>query len=301
MSLPRIMCLHGGGSNAEIFNTQMRGLTRLLSSDFRLVFAEGPFVCNAGPGIEAVYGGWGTIYRRWVRWLPDEHPDIDDETVIGEIEYSLESAMKDDDDLGGTGPWVGVLGFSQGAKIAASIVYDYDLRLRVEDAKQKARLARIKRGGAAEADILNIDPGFAIANRDPEANEAVKGIAGGQWRFAICLAGRAPLVRLSKYSESVGALVNAGGISEGGVEYDNVNYGRAEMRLGSLHVHGLQDPGLELHQRLVRRYCAEGSAKVIEWDGGHRVPLKTSDLRLVADGIRALAEVSLLFTFLEPL
>ena len=126
LALPRILCLHGGGVTGEIFRSQARALIRALPS-FRLVFADGPFFCDAGPGIVPVYEENGP-FRRWLRWLP-EHRDIDDETAIDEVMYSINNC-KDEDP--GTGPWVALLGFSQGAKLSASLLYDQQIHMEKE-------------------------------------------------------------------------------------------------------------------------------------------------------------------------
>ncbi|KAK1981604.1 citrinin biosynthesis oxidoreductase CtnB [Colletotrichum cereale] len=121
LSLPRILCLHGGGTNAFVFHTQSREVIRALRSHFRLVFADGPFVCDPHPDIVKTYGDYGP-FRQWLRWRPsDKH--VDAETVIRLIHRQISSAMVADDLLGGTGEWVGLLGFSQGANIAASLLW----------------------------------------------------------------------------------------------------------------------------------------------------------------------------------
>ncbi|KAK0914896.1 hypothetical protein LTR57_013695 [Friedmanniomyces endolithicus] len=126
LSHPRILCLHGGGVTGEIFRLQARALIKHLPA-FRLVFADGPFLCDAGPGIIPVYQDHGP-FRRWLRWLP-EHPPIDDESAIEEVLYNIQTA-KDGDE--GTGAWVGLLGFSQGAKLASSLLYDQQVRVEKE-------------------------------------------------------------------------------------------------------------------------------------------------------------------------
>jgi hypothetical protein len=123
---PRILCLHGGGVTADIFRMQSRALIWNLP-DFRLVFADGPFFCDAGPGIVPVYQDYGP-FRRWVRWKP-EHPEIDDEAALEELMYSIDTCKEGD---AGTGPWVGIIGFSQGAKVGASLLYDQQIRLEKE-------------------------------------------------------------------------------------------------------------------------------------------------------------------------
>ena len=38
------------------------------------------------------------------------------------------------------------------------------------------------------------------------------------------------------------------------------------LRTPTVHVHGMADPGLHLHRRLLEQYCEEGSATLVEWD-----------------------------------
>ncbi|KAK4969318.1 hypothetical protein LTR66_011687 [Elasticomyces elasticus] len=166
LSLPRILCLHGGGVTGDVFKTQARALIKAMPA-FRLVFADGPFFCNAGPGIVPVYQDNGP-FRRWLRWLP-EHQEIDDDSAIEEVMYAINTAKHED---AGTGPWVGLMGFSQGAKLSASLLYDQQIH--------------VAREGKADTD----------------------------YKFAILLAGRSPLVSFCDYSKSP-ACVSAGAISEG--------------------------------------------------------------------------------------
>jgi predicted esterase len=130
LPLPRIICLHGGGVTAAIFRAQFRSfLSSSLSQKFRFVFVDAPFFCEEGVGVIPVYADWGP-FRRWFRWL-DSHDEIDPDSCQYEIEYALKQGMDADE---GTGEWVGLLGFSQGAKLAASLLYERQLQM---DAKEK--------------------------------------------------------------------------------------------------------------------------------------------------------------------
>src|SRR5690349_18966549 len=91
LHLPRILCLHGGGSNATVFRTQCRILIAGLKSHFRLVFADAPFISQAGPCVLSVYADCAP-FRRWLRWTPD-HPEISAADAIADIEDSLWLAM----------------------------------------------------------------------------------------------------------------------------------------------------------------------------------------------------------------
>jgi len=244
LSLPRILCLHGGGVNAEVFRMQARALIRSLESTFRLVFADAPFFCDAGPGIVPVYEDCGP-FRRWLRWLP-EHPEVEKEAARDEIWWQLKDAMETDDRNGATGEWVGLLGFSQGAKMSASLLFEQQYR---DLLKEQGNLS------AVEEKLPN-------------------------FKFAVLLAGRAPLVSLRKETDDIPHLVSAAQISEG-EDLISSSTGPHVLKLPTVHVHGLQDAGLALHRRLLNHYCDANTSTVVEWDGAHRVPLRAVDVQRV--------------------
>lgn len=250
LHLPRILCLHGGGTNARIFRAQCRGLIAQLKSEFRFVFAEGPFLSEAGPDVTKVFGGWGP-FKRWFRWRP-EHPEITPENAVKEIDQSLEDAIRQDTQQGATGEWVAILGFSQGAKLCASLLYRQQVR----------------------------------------EETMGKGYAGSDYRFGILLAGRAPLISLDSGSDirlnstlpDASQITDVYRLNWSTLQSEN----RAVVRIPTLHVHGMGDPGLILHRQLFEEFCGPGSRRLVEWDGGHRVPLKLSDVSPVVCQIRDL-------------
>ncbi|GJD04435.1 citrinin biosynthesis oxydoreductase CtnB [Colletotrichum higginsianum] len=213
LHLPRILCLHGGGVNASVFKVQCRALISRLKNHFRLVFA------------------------------------VDAETAAAEIHFQLRMAMDDDDALGATGEWVGLLGFSQGAKISASLMYTQQML------KQKYGKRIASAGGSAD------------------------------WKFGVLLAGRAPLIVLDDRLE---APQGVGDASEASVEFHDWPKGSSTahmLKLPTIHVHGLKDAGLDHHRRLLKQYCQPGTTRLVEWDGAHRVPIKTWDVEAVASQI----------------
>ena len=151
--------------------------------------------------------------------------------------------MRADDARGATGEWVALLGFSQGAKLAASLLL-----------RQQARAERLGRGRSP--------PGY---------------------RFGVLMAGRGPLVGLEP--ELLGAtsgLVDAAANTALDGAWVESGRSRAEVvRVPTLHVHGLRDQGLGMHRRMQKRYCERGAARVLEWDGEHRVPVKSKDVAAV--------------------
>jgi hypothetical protein len=250
LHLPRILCLHGGGTNARIFKAQCRRLIVQLDSEFRFVFAEAAFASDAGSDVLSVYSQWGP-FKRWLRWLPG-HLWIPPETVVAKLDYQLAEAMQQDNERGGTGNWVALLGFSQGAKVAASLLYRQQVR----------------------EEVLG------------------KHHAGSNFQFGILMAGRSPLVSLDSGTNLTPALPNAAETTDS-PDYNMQEYEEGHvLRIPTLHVHGLRDKNLHLHQQLFEDFCDPGSRKLVVWDGEHRLPLKLNEVSPITYQIRELAKQS---------
>jgi predicted esterase len=151
------------------------------------------------------------------------------------------------------------MGFSQGAKLSASLLLE-----------QQGREAKTR------AESTETAPGLT-------------GIPGLNWRFGILLAGRAPLSNLNPKIMKSDALVSAGNISEGFQFCTEVD-AEAVLHKPTLHVHGMADPGLHLHRTLLDEYCEEGTKTLVKWDGAHRIPLKSVDVDRVVRAIYDIAE-----------
>ena len=247
LTLPRLLCLHGGGVNATIFRAQMRAFLShpILSKRFRFVFVEAPFYCDEGIGVHPVYSDWGP-FRRWSRWLAS-HDTIDAGACQHEILYAIEQGMRADE---GTGEYVGVLGFSQGAKVACSLL----LKQQLDE------------------------------SAGSDSNEML-----GRLKFGIILAGRAPLLALSEEMEEMKFLQSAAGLPDEADMDAIFDAPENKLRLPTVHIHGLKDEGLVLHRRCVEDYCAAGTTTVVEWDGPHRIPIKKVDVERVVEAILQIA------------
>ncbi|KAE8148525.1 serine hydrolase FSH [Aspergillus avenaceus] len=247
LHLPRILCLHGGGTNSVIFRAQCRVLITQLKQHFRLVFADAPFPSQPGPDVVSVYKDFGP-FRRWLRSGP-EHPVLSHDEAVAEIDRCLGEAMDADE---GYGEWVGVLGFSQGAKVAASLLF-----------RQQVRTARLGKHASAT-----------------------------EFRFGVLMAGRGPLVSFEPELLMNDALVTA-------EEIDLLRapspqcLARKEhiLRFPTIHVHGMLDPGIERHRQLLRTYCCPNASRLMQWEGNHRVPIKTKDVSAL---VREMLEVAVL-------
>jgi len=164
--------------------------------------------------------------------------------------------MAADDARGATGPWIALLGFSQGARIVASVLL-----------MQQTTPAR----------------GWPV------------------FRFGILLAGRGPPVALDPArgvprgvvgAAAVGAMMAAAAAGAAMTE-SPPRCGPVEVvRIPSIHVHGLLDPGLHFHRRLAAEWFDARAVVCREWAGGHRVPIKTGDVGPLVEEILGMDAVT---------
>ncbi|KAA8652919.1 hypothetical protein EYZ11_006390 [Aspergillus tanneri] len=252
LRLPRILCLHGGGTNARIFRAQCRALEKALRPWFRLCYAEAPFPYHPGPDVTAVYHTFGP-FRAWI-----DSTNLAPLTMAESLQKSIFQAIMKDNGNGATGPVVGLLGFSQGAKMCASLILEQQL----------------------------LDQGM---------NSQLSGPLP-RFRFAILLAARGPLVTLSPLSVQADIMQKMGRMCvhdnsvcihcESGET--NLVLTRELIRIPTVHVHGRQDPSLDRHRKFLYENFDPRYARVMEWDGAHRVPLKSKDVGALVQEINSL-------------
>ena len=245
---PRILCLHGGGVSAKIFELQMRTIIKSLASDFRLVFVDGPWLSEMHDDLLTVYSSHGPCYR-WGNWLTTQSA-IDESFAIKENERVLVEAMDKDE---GDGEWVGLLGFSQGATLAFSILLENQLRLQ----------------------------------GDPRATA----FTGVYWQFGIIMAGRAPPYSLNPITQKDHQYKSLTQVSEGRDIAPVADPFLNRLRTPTLHVHGMQDPGLELHRDLQEWFASPEHTWLVEWEGAHRIPFKSADVKRTTEAILEVANV----------
>ncbi|KAE8137736.1 hypothetical protein BDV38DRAFT_282670 [Aspergillus pseudotamarii] len=121
-SLPRIACFHGGGSSAAIYEIQYSFLTALLTHGFQFKFFEDPFDSIAGPGILPTFGR----FEPYKSWFSKGESNGHDWTEQDSLEWV--STMMEERRAGLGGEWVGVMGFSEGTRIASGRLLDQQRR-----------------------------------------------------------------------------------------------------------------------------------------------------------------------------
>ncbi|KAF3386428.1 Esterase mlcF [Penicillium rolfsii] len=102
----RILCLHGVGSSGAILEKQMSNLRRELDPSFELIFVDGPFECERGPGVSEYQAG--PYFSHTQGYSP-----ADIAQAVGYLEETLEDE----------GPFDGIFGFSQGSALTLTYFY----------------------------------------------------------------------------------------------------------------------------------------------------------------------------------
>ncbi|KAM3499374.1 hypothetical protein MY10362_007355 [Beauveria mimosiformis] len=251
LRLPRILCLHGGGTNARIFKMQCRKIAHDLREEYRFVYVEAPFASEPGPDVMQVFSENGP-FKRWLRFVP-AHPAMTPQAAVAKLDQAVEAAMAEDDERGGCGAWTALLGFSQGAKMCASLLYRQQNRAEAAAA-------------AAESEASAADPSPAV-----------------RFRFGVLLAGRGPFVSLEPDRPENETLPSAADLSS---IKEKEPRGEHCLRIPTIHMHGLQDPGLQEHRELYREYCHVEARSLLEWDAGHRLPVRSDDVAPLVREIR---------------
>ena len=248
-SLLRILCFHGAGSSGAIFRAQGRKLFRALHKEFRFIFLDAPFPSLAGPGMRPTYEDSGPFYHWQCDDLAAENFDITEEEVQQEreqVRQYLESQLRLEDGA----PFVGILGFSQGVRVASGLLH-YLERKRQEGCLDlpEMKFAVINSGTYPplflDGDAVNLD-------------ESAEGSS-------------------TKSTDSTETATSAGS--------------RKNRRLNvpSIHPHGSHDPWRPESEKLLADYYDTGLSTVIEYTGGHQVPVMDKDTKNVVTAIRQLA------------
>lgn len=139
--LPAILMLHGGGSNATVFKIQSRRLIWNLEKQFRFVFVQAPIEGTPGFGMLPVFESVKPFYR-WVNRKFKAGESDQESTPADESHAVDEIILKAMRENGGVESFVGVVGFSQGARLVAGLL----LRQKIQERDEGASMWKFKFG-----------------------------------------------------------------------------------------------------------------------------------------------------------
>lgn len=313
---PRILCLHGGGTSATIFAVQTIRLRRLLPH-FEFVFLSGPFASGPGPGVLPYFDGMDP-YFRWRRAsrgavVPLTEEDLaeveaDDAVVDALLDGVLsgvregwsaeqllgmrkaggkEVAAEANGDVGNgdekgaaaviggeneKGPFVGVLGFSQGAGVAARLLLRQDEMRRTKARDVGQRHTPLLKFGV----LIGGSPQCLYSKARPPP----KSLAGADL-------GRA---RAARDGDGDG-YVNGERETRDSCNLDtDMAHLVPKIAIPTIHVHGLSDQYLPNGRMLLKDFFDRPTAQLLEFDGGHHMPVLLKDSQRLAEMMVQLSE-----------
>lgn len=118
--MPLLLCLHGAGSNQQIFEMQTAKLRACLGKDYEFVYVDAPIASNAGLGMLPIFAGDGPYYS----WFSVSEQKREEEIMhihglIREAITTIEAGGK----AGAKAREVsGIMAFSQGAIVGTMLL-----------------------------------------------------------------------------------------------------------------------------------------------------------------------------------
>ncbi|KAI1779148.1 serine hydrolase FSH [Hypoxylon cercidicola] len=125
--LPAILCLHGAGTNGTIFALQARNIVHALNKHFRFIFINAPFESRPGPGVVPIY----LKMEPYLWWHCDESAAEQFDIDIYEVQRRRQQVRELLRSTLETENIVGVMAFSQGARVAVGLCLDDELGSRI--------------------------------------------------------------------------------------------------------------------------------------------------------------------------
>ncbi|KAF7133671.1 hypothetical protein CNMCM5793_004969 [Aspergillus hiratsukae] len=228
------LCLHGRGTNSDIFESQLAALRSRISPEHTFDFIDAEFDCPPAPGISDFYP---SPYLGW-------HAQYDPPHVQAVHDY-LWSVIRED------GPYDGVIGFSEGAALAASLLLCHE-HVHLIDGSAQPRDAPFKVAIFFNS-VVMLSPSERIGSNITQSIQKVEdsyleflhvGSSDPQARTLPAIFGFPPSFP-------------------------------SRIAVPTLHVIGEHDAFAE-YSRAVAGLCRQEIAEVLVFDGGHELPSPTT-------------------------
>lgn len=258
--LPIILCFHGVGTNGTIFEIQARSIIQSLKTEFNFLFLNAPFATLPGSGVAASFGDLKPYFRWHCDRLSAERFDIRMDDIERE-RMTVRALLLSKLEECGKHKIVGVMAFSQGARVATAFCLDEELGKNIKFAILIAGTFPIlPLSKNLEEDR---DTGLSYLDQHDLADFATSQIVDHQKE--------GPDTKLSY-------------LSRRRIDQSPLNP-VSRLQIPSIHVRGLRDPWLLEGDRLLKTYYDEDQALIVEFNGGHQVPMAKKDVSQITKGV----------------
>ncbi|KAJ5929598.1 hypothetical protein N7454_006548 [Penicillium verhagenii] len=245
----RFLCLHGRGTNADILEAQLAPLCLRLSQH-TFDFVDAQTVSSAAPGISGLYP------PPFLCWYKHGRPD----EVTAALDHLC--TIIDED-----GPYDGLIGFSEGAALTASLLLCDE---------QAGRPARVRIAAMFNA-VMPLLPDHLVETKHEAFHSLGEYIRG--------------------HEEHYRALLEAEGQQNDSLIYQTRCFAPKDplrIPISTVHVIGNKDP-FSPSSQLVSELCRSERSHVLRHEGGHTLPQAKDVLEQCAE----LIETGALFSSLD--
>lgn len=249
----KILCLHGMGTNSDIYEAQLAPIIAHMDPAYEFVFVDGLVECEPADNVEGVFPAPFYCYY--------------DKPTLGQVEAAyglIYEIIKDE------GPFDGIFGFSQGAALAASLILHH----------QSTCFSRAQDDPFKFAVFMCASLPFSPKSHDSPTNS--------QYITTICPKTGQVGVRDWTPGERVEASKINGFLSDpvaGDTVLSRYHPAREQARIEvpTVHIIGDQDP-FAPQGTLVAELCAE-PVEVIRHSLGHQLPRDNDFVRKAVTAI----------------
>ncbi|KAN0063261.1 hypothetical protein ACQY0O_004425 [Thecaphora frezii] len=241
----RVLCLHGKGTNSNVMNTTMRPLIRNLGSSVEFHFLNGRVPCAPYHGIQQFFPD-----QPYYAWYDTPTRENLEDAYTYVLTYILSK---------GLGYFDGIIGFSQGAAVAATLAIRHQDKLfsfaaflcggRPFDPATGFRYEHIpgKRNGFAP-------PPFELETSDENRTVSIRRTSSIDRRNREITPASAKKTQLTPLYA---------------------------IRIPTVHLLGMQDSAKAEGRKLIE-LCDPKQCEYYEYDGGHCLPRKSGDVGSLA-------------------
>lgn len=234
---------------------QCSPIQRALKSTLEFVYFDAPFPRSAGPGILPGFKDDGP-FKTWFK-TGEEGKELSDGSGYDYYEHDgIERVLKMMKAKGEAHEWVGVLGFSQGTRVAGGLLLNQQRRVEAgEKMELDLKFGVLCMGGAAPMQSKSLHGSC----RDVERKEALLTL--------LC----------------VGSLEEIYGISST-TELDT----EERIFVPTLHLHGLKDVNLNNGRKQLAMFYEPGTTRLLEINYHHAMPWEKSDVAQFSEMLKTL-------------
>ncbi|KAK6213784.1 hypothetical protein QIS74_09786 [Colletotrichum tabaci] len=245
----RFLCLHGMGTNSDVYEAQLAPIIAQLDPGHEFVFVDGLLDCEPADKVDAIFPGPFSCYY--------------DKPVLSQLQDAYDVIYEV---LREEGPFDGVFGFSQGGALAASLILHHQAT------------------NPYAPDLFKLAV-FTCASLpfDPESHRRAD-----KYHATVCPETGAVRVRDWAADERVEALQINGFLRDaepGDVVLRRFHPARETARISvpTVHIMGARDPFCP-QSRLLAELCA-GPAEIVAHQQGHQLPRDWGFARKAASSI----------------